>query len=867
MTMIQSKLDSVAGALQRGVAAFLVIGLGGLGLAFGIFASPAHAQGASDGGSDDPWAGVEEMLVTGEATAGLLGDETISVVAFDAEELVDIGAQDVSDLARFTPSLEINSTSATTPTFFIRGVGLNDANSNAAGAIAIYIDDVPINAPAIQLASLFDTGAVEVLRGPQAYIDARNASGGMINTVSKKPDGEFSAFLRSEYGRFGFRDFEGAIGVPVYKDIVSARFAFRRTYRSDLIDNRCGDIPYDDPDTGNPPRSCNETNNSGGAIPSGLPSQVNDVNRWGTRAQLKITPPDAPAEMEWLLNFHSARIDQTSPLGQIIGTSIGRPTTGTGYIEPFLNTLFRSNLRTAIREFPNLPNNQVSSIARFRTLDQVTRDIEDLDPFENDYDFIGDEVLTQLGGFVRGDMMFGDVEFKTVTGIERYDRERDSDFDFTSNPAIHTLREDDATQYTQNFSLRRELESLPVILKGGSYLLIENLDTQSDFALQGGGPGSRRRLNQAYTQDLYSFGVFGSFAWQPLEDLTLESGIRVNWERKDFEIGIDRIRANGDIDTAEPSETTRTWSAPTYGFTLTYDLTEDVYANWKYTRGWKAGHINASVLEVQGTDRVTSEPSVAKPETIDAVEFGLGGTFIDGRIETSVSAFYYKYTDYQVFLIQSQVGSPPQLEIINANDAQIYGVEADLKLEPLRDIDAIPEELSGLTLKANFAWLESEFLDFSDTRTLFLGGEIGEVNIGSFTADFTGNRLPNTPQFKLSASAEWAFRLGKAGVLTPRYDITWTDDTFFDPSEGVGVSQFAAGQLPKYAIGQRAYALHDIRLTYVEPTGMITLSGWVRNVTDKIYKRNVLDVGTGFNQINVFVGDPRTYGGSLTVKF
>ncbi len=818
-----------------------------------------------DAESHDPWAGAEEMVVTGTSTAGLIADITTSAIAFDSSELVDIGAQDVSDLARFTPSLEINTTSATTPTFFIRGVGLNDANSNAAGAVAIYVDDVPINAPAIQLAGLFDTAGVEVLRGPQAFIDARNASGGMINTVSRKPDGEFSAFLRSDFGNFGYYDIEGAIGVPVYRDVVSARFAFRRTYRDELMENGCGGLVQ--PDLGNPPMACNEGSLLGGAVPAGLPDEVNDLDRWGTRSQIRVAPPDAPGEMEWLLNFHTSRIDQYSPVGQTIGTASGRPLTGSRYIDPAIDDLYFRFLAEELDRTPRPSASEATASARFRTIEKVSEDISLARPFENDYDLVGDETLTQLGGFIRGDMKFGGVTIKTITGIEQHDRERDSDFDFSSNPSVHVLRNDDAIQYSQNLGFETELERVPVSLEGGGYLLVENLDAEADFLLQTNRL-NRREISQSYSQDLYSFGLFGSFEWQILEDLTLEAGVRINWEQKDFEIGVQRSFFGRPPDPTVPAELTRTWSAPTGGVNFVWQMTEEIHAFWKYTRGWKSGHINASVLEIQGVDRVTSNPTIAQPEDIDAVEFGFGGLFLGGRLDLKVSSFYYKYTNYQVFLIESQVGSPPQLEIINANDARIYGVESDLKVEPLRDLEFVPVGLSGLTLKANFAWLESEFLDFSDIRTAFLPADPPEVNIGSFVVDFTGNRLPNTPQFKVSATIEWAFDLGRLGVLTPRYDVSWTDDVFFDPSEGRGTPQFGSMELlPKFAVGQRAYALHDLRVTYTNVSGHLSVSGWVRNLTNEVYKRNVLDLSTAFRQINAFIGDPRTYGLSASLKF
>ena len=98
------------------------------------------------------------------------------MTAFTPEELAAIGAAHISDLANFTPNLEFVVAGSTSPTFFIRGIGLNDFNANAAGAVAVYQDDVPLNSPALQLGSLFDVENAAVLRGPQGTGPFRNAS-------------------------------------------------------------------------------------------------------------------------------------------------------------------------------------------------------------------------------------------------------------------------------------------------------------------------------------------------------------------------------------------------------------------------------------------------------------------------------------------------------------------------------------------------------------------------------------------------------------------------------------------------------------------------------------------------------------------
>ena len=184
---------------------------------------------------------IEEILIFGsesEATGDFQAAD--SVTGFSTDDLAALGVQDIADLAGFTPNLEIVTSGATTPTFFIRGVGLNDFNANSTGAVAIYRDDVAINAPALQLSTLFDVEAVNVLRGPQGTGLARNASAGAIKIYSRKPTGEFGGFVRSEFGNFGTRDFQGAVESPLFEDILSGRFAFRFSQRDGTMKNRCG---------------------------------------------------------------------------------------------------------------------------------------------------------------------------------------------------------------------------------------------------------------------------------------------------------------------------------------------------------------------------------------------------------------------------------------------------------------------------------------------------------------------------------------------------------------------------------------------------------------------------------------------------
>ena len=105
--------------------------------------------------------------------------------------------------------------------------------------------------------------------------------------------------------------------------------------------------------------------------------------------------------------------------------------------------------------------------------------------------------------------------------------------------------------------------------------------------------------------------------------------------------------------------------------------------------------------------------------------------------------------------------------------------------------------------------------------------------------------------------------------MIPRYDGAWSDDIFFDPTEGRGIPDANTGEptLPEYAIGQRAFWLHNVRLAYQTAEGNIEIAGWVRNIEDKVYKTYAFDA-SAFSEVVVnFVGQPRTFGLTLAFKW
>ena len=197
----------------------------------------------------------------------------------------------------------------------------------------------------------------------------------------------------------------------------------------------------------------------------------------------------------------------------------------------------------------------------------------------------------------------------------------------------------------------------------------------------------------------------------------------------------------------------------------------------------------------------------------------------------------------------------PEQIISNAEDATVYGVELTVEAEPV----------DRLRLKLDFGWLESEFTEFVDRRLVqFFTPGAPAVN-QEISEDFSGNPLPNSAEFTVSLSAEYDLDLGRIGILTPGYYASWSDDVVFDRSDGRGlINNDGQTFIPEHGVGQKAYWIHNVRLQYKTQEGRIAAAGWVRNLTNEVYKVFAFENG---DYVGNLVGAPRTYGVDLTLRW
>ncbi|HEX7784523.1 MAG TPA: TonB-dependent receptor [Sphingobium sp.] len=135
--------------------------------------------------------GLEEIIVTAERRESKLQQTPLAVTAFTSNFMRESGASDVRDLARLTPGLVIGGlVQLGTNPVSLRGIGSNPQGVGSDDSVATYLDGVYLGRAYASVFDLVDTQRIEVLRGPQGTLYGRNATGGAISIITRKPSNE-----------------------------------------------------------------------------------------------------------------------------------------------------------------------------------------------------------------------------------------------------------------------------------------------------------------------------------------------------------------------------------------------------------------------------------------------------------------------------------------------------------------------------------------------------------------------------------------------------------------------------------------------------------------------------------------------------
>lgn len=224
------------------------------GVCAGAIAFPAFAQSADDDTDST------EIVVTAQRTAQRLQDVPIAVSAFSSEALEKQQIKNTSDLQLTLPNVTFTKGNFTGSSFTIRGIGDLCVGVACDSATAIHMNDAPLFGTRLFEGEFYDLAQIEVLRGPQGTLFGRNATSGVINFRTARPDlSGVGANAEAEYGNYNGVKLKGMVNMPV-ADTVGVRFAGyylnRDGYTKNLFDN----------------------------------SRIDNRNLWGARGSLRFEP-------------------------------------------------------------------------------------------------------------------------------------------------------------------------------------------------------------------------------------------------------------------------------------------------------------------------------------------------------------------------------------------------------------------------------------------------------------------------------------------------------------------------------------------------------------------------------------------------
>ena len=243
---------------------------------------------------------------------------------------------------------------------------------------------------------------------------------------------------------------------------------------------------------------------------------------------------------------------------------------------------------------------------------------------------------------------------------------------------------------------------------------------------------------------------------------------------------------------------------------------ENTLAYVSATRGYKAGGFNLTSTE---TGRGYA------PEWAWTYEGGLKTLAAGGRARLNLSVFHTDYTDLQV----SAGIRPGVIDISNAAEATIRGVELEVTAEPSRSLQA----------GGHLAWLGTRYDRYI------------AVAAGGVTADVAGNHLNNAPEWSGRAWLAWTHGIGKAGSLSVRADATWQSTVYFSAFNNAIERQAPYGLLHASAeCGPRG--------------GRWSVSMYARNLTDTDFITG--SFSTAVTAYGGRPGEPRQFGAQFTIR-
>ncbi|KAF0183575.1 MAG: TonB-dependent receptor [Hyphomonadaceae bacterium] len=344
------------------------------------------------------------------------------------------------------------------------------------------------------------------------------------------------------------------------------------------------------------------------------------------------------------------------------------------------------------------------------------------------------------------------------------------------------------------------------------------------------------------TVDTKSTAIYGDFSFELTDNLSLSLGGRLTKDRRGGTVYRQNFTGLRSPLFGNPAavpgllrsnySNTREFNEFTPRASLSYKINPDITAYVAYSEGFKSGG-----FDMRG-DAVLTPLTVNgyNPEFVKSYEAGLKGSLFNGHANFAAAIFRADYEGQQITRQEPTVFGSIASFVDNAGSSEIQGFELEGGVNFNREFGAT----FGL------GYTDAHFNSFITKNAA------GVVTDLSSTAVFQ-----NTPKWNGNFALNYNHAMGDMGSVAATLSASYR-------------SKFSMFEFVNPSIDQNSnITLVDAGVSWTTSEGHLKVSLSGRNLTDERYKiGGYLFAGATFgNVVNSFYGPPRTFTGSLQVKF
>jgi iron complex outermembrane receptor protein len=154
---------------------------------------------------------LDAVVVTAEKKESNIKNVPVSITALSSNDVEAYRLWSSKDLKGIVSNMYAADPGDGRNVISIRGI----TSTSYDPAVVTYVDGVSQFTLDTYIPQLFDVDHIDVLKGPQGTLYGRNALGGVINIVTKKPDDEVHASLELSEGNYGLQRYSFQFNAPL----------------------------------------------------------------------------------------------------------------------------------------------------------------------------------------------------------------------------------------------------------------------------------------------------------------------------------------------------------------------------------------------------------------------------------------------------------------------------------------------------------------------------------------------------------------------------------------------------------------------------------------------------------------------------